>query len=285
MNTINLNKITNTLTSKFCESSVSVWKLNGCIKFLLAILVFLFLQNCAPISIKPPSVPFSHQNIADIISNFKDQERRAQNFISSGRLISKKDVSESESNILIVGTKDPFKIKIETTHPWGRPLLHFLIYETRIQILSFPEKKYYLGNFCTTKIFPVRLTPNQVWALLRGYPTLKKHNRAFSFKGNQITLFDKKDDIVQVIDFYPQSKLPRQIFFPEQKIRIVFSNYKNENGICYASNIRLSDPEVGIELTLELKQMVFNKIVPTTIFDLKIPPNFRLFTLQEVKED
>jgi len=274
----------NTLISKLWEKHIAVSKLNVCIIFLLAGLALFLLQNCALISTKPPAVPFTPQNITHIVSNFKEQERQVLSFYSSGRLILKKDISESESNILIVGTRDPFKIKIETTHPWGRPLLHFLVSETRFQILSFPEKKYYLGNFCQTKFFPVRLTPTQVWSLLRGYPILRKYNRAVSFKGNQITFFDMKDKIVQIIDFYPQSKLPRQVSFPGQKIRIAFSNYKNENGICYASNIRLSDPEVGIVLALELKQAAFNKTIPKTIFDLKIPRDFKLLSLQEVKE-
>ena len=284
MNTVKLNNIKTTLMSKLHERTVSVWKLNGCIRLFLVGLSLLILQSCAPISIQPPPAPFSHQSIAHIISSFKEQEMQVHSFFSSGRLISKKDISESESNILTIGTRDPFKIKIETTHPWGRPLLHFLVFETKLQILSFPEKKHYLGNFCPTKFFPIRLTPTQIWALLRGYPILRTYSRSVSLKGNQITFFDTNSKIIQIIDFYPQSKLPRQISFPGQKIRIVFSDYKNENGICYASNIRLSDQETGIVLALKLKQMAFNKIIPKTIFDLKIPRDFRLLTLQELKE-
>ena len=274
----------NILISKLCEKNSCFYKLIVCIGFLLTNLAPFLLQSCASVSIRPSSAPFDYQNIAHIIPSFKEQETRVHSFFSSGQLISKRGISESESNILIVGTKAPFIIKIETTHQWGYPLFHFLVYETKLQILSFPDKKYYSGSFRPTIYFPVRLESSQIWSLLRGYPVLQSYNRAHSFKGNQITFFDNEDDIVQIIDFFPNSKLPRRISFPQKRISIVFSNFKNENNIYYASNINLHDQKTGIELALELKQIAFNKTIPKKIFDLKIPPDFKLLSLKEIKK-
>ena len=248
----------------------------------MAVLCLIFFQGCAGIPVQPPAPPFSPQKIAQILSGIKEQESKVDTFFSSGQLMINAKGSESESDILIVGTKTPLRVKIEVTHPWGRPILHMLVNEANLHILSFPEKRYYLGslgNFGPPWLFPKRLEPDQLWSLVRGFPVLRKHGQAVSLKGNQITLLNQKAEIVQVIDFCPQSNLPRLVSFPERNTKIFFSNYQRENGICYARDIRLNDPGTSSDLALNLKQMVFNKPIPEAIYSMKKPADFKALPL------
>jgi hypothetical protein len=245
----------------------------------ISLLVLCLFQSCAPVPVKPPSSPYGHQEIAGIISGFREQETRVGTFFSSGRLTVKAKNSESGSDILIVGSKNPFKLKIELTHAWGRPLLHVLIHDSELQILSFTEKKYYHGQLGTPgslRFFPARLDPDQVWALLRAYPVLQKHSRAVSLKGNQITLLNGKAEPVQVVDLYSESALPRLVSFPEQGIEVSFSDFESNNGLKYAREIRLEDAKTETILVLKSKQMVFNKTLPESIFNLEKPKDFEM---------
>ncbi|MCP4668686.1 MAG: hypothetical protein GY849_20270, partial [Deltaproteobacteria bacterium] len=88
----------------------------------LFLLAPVLLQCRAPLSVQPPAPPLSPQEIEHRVSEFMDQQDRVTAFFSSGRLKVKTKDSESEANTLIMGTRDPFRIKIEITHRWGRQL-------------------------------------------------------------------------------------------------------------------------------------------------------------------
>ena len=249
----------------------------------ISLLVLFLFQSCAPVPVKPPPSPYGHKEIARIISGFREQETRVDTFFSSGRLTVKAKGSESGSNILIVGSKNPFKLKIELTHAWGRPLLHLMIHDSELQILSFTDKKYYHGHLGTPgslRFFPARLDPDQVWALLRAYPVLRKYSRAVSLKGNQITLLNGKAEPIQVVDLYQESYLPRLVSFPEQGTKVSFSDFESNSGLKYARKIRLDDPKNETILALKLKQMVFNKTLPESIFNLEKPKGFEVLPLR-----
>ena len=255
--------------------------------FFLLCFASFFLQCCAPVSIRQPSRPFDHKKINDLISMSREQEMRVHALFSSGRLTIKRRGSEVELDALIAGVRDSGKIKIEITHPWGRPLLHILLNEKRFQILSFSEKKYYsgyLGSFDPSGFFPGILDPDQIWTFVRGYPVIRKHNRAVSLKENQATLLNTNGEFVQVIDFHPQSSPPCSVFFPEQGIKITFSNFQNEDGIYYARKVGLNDPRTGSRLTFDLKQVVFNKAIPEEIFQLEKPVGFETILPHSAEE-
>ena len=240
------------------------------------------LQCCSPLLVQAPSPPFAKQQILDILSCLEEQEASVLSFFSSGRLVFERNGSESDANILIAGTRDPSCIKVEITHPWGQPLIHILINETKLYIVSFYEKRYYFGlleDLCFLKFFPAPLEPDQAWSLVRGYPVLRKYDRAVSSKKNQITLLNGTGEAVQVIDFYPESTLPRLVSFPGRDTMLSFSDFQNECEICYARDIRLMGSETGEMLLLELKQMVFNESIPEAILRLEIPPEFEVFPL------
>ncbi len=255
---------------------------------LLSALLLLLLSCCARVAITPPSPPLNHQAITGIISAFKEQGVAVRTLFSSGTLTLDIKGSESDVTVLIIATRDPSKIKIEITHPWGRPLLHILIMGSSLEILSFTDKRLYSGHLGThdlSRLIPVPLSPELLWTLARAYPVLLKYNRLLSLKGNQITLLDQRGDKIQVIDLYPESDLPQRVSFCQQNAEMTFSDFQNNGGIRYSKEIGLNSPKDNARLALEIRQMVFNKPVPEAIFRLETPLDFELVPLMSVNRE
>ena len=252
------------------------------IRCLIVLFLVLVFPNCATIYRPPPKGPLNPHEIRIIMSGIEEQGRKVFAFYTVGSLLVKDWAQESESNILIAGTKGPFKIKIEITHPWGRPILHILFHKTRLEVLSFSDKKFYLGTFtpeALSKIFPGELNANLLWATLRGYPNLITHHRIASRKANQVTLFDGKGKAVEVIDVYPESLLPKSVSFPEQHIDLAFSRFQKNNDIYYAREVQVKSTKRRKNLTLKNRKMVFNKAIPGEVFTLEKPPAFEILDL------
>lgn len=247
-----------------------------------------FKLLCPTRDYSPTPPPFDHQAITGIISAFKEQGVAVRTLFSSGTLTLNIKGSESDATFLIVATGDPSKIKIEITHPWGRPLLHLLIMGSSLQILSFTDKRLYSGQIGThdlSKLVPVPLNPELLWTLARAYPVLLKYNSVLSQKGNQITLLDQRKDKIQVIDLFPESDLPHRVSFCQQNAEVIFSDFQSKAGIRYAKEIGLNSPEDNDRLALKIRQMVFNKPVPKAIFRLETPLDFEMVPLRRVNRE
>ena len=118
------------------------------------------------------------------------------------------------------------------------------------------------------------MEPDQLWGLVKGYPILGEYNRIESQQGDQITLLNRELESIRIIDLYPQSDLPRLLYYPEQDIEVSFSDFENDEGIYYARNIIFNDSNAWTTLELKIKNMVLNKTIPKEVFELKIPPYF-----------
>jgi hypothetical protein len=246
---------------------------------LFTCLLFLALSSCATLY-----KPLADRDVEIILASIQAQERKVFSFYTTGSLLLQDRDLESESNVLIVGNRNPLKIKIEVTHPWGRPIVHILIEEKNLQVLSFTEKRLYLGVFtpeALSKFLPGELDAHLVWAVLRGYPHLLPHRGISSIKANQIRLLDQKGRAREIIDLDPESKLPRTVFFPAKNIGLGFSDFKQIDGIYYARKVKVEDMGGKSNLMLRNRKMVFNKTIPNEVFHLEKPPSFGTYDLQE----
>ena len=181
---------------------------------------------------------------------------------------------------LVVGKRSPGKMmKIELTHPWGRPVVHILIKEEVVHILSFPEKRYYVSSIEDIEF--ARALPgsggkfSQVWGLLRGFPVLQDYASAKSSKGRSISLFSNDGEREQIIRFFPEENLPAHIFYPGSWTELFFSDFAESNGIVYARKIKAMDQGSGAGIGLQIEKMVFNKPVPESVFELRVPEGFQ----------
>ena len=93
-------------------------------------------------------------------------------------------------------------------------------------------------------------------------------------------MLGQEGETVQVIDFIPKTNLPNAVSFPDRNIKIYFSNYKKENDICYARQIRVNDPGSESDLSINLKKTVFNKPIPEAIFSITKPTDFKTLPLK-----
>jgi hypothetical protein len=245
---------------------------------LLTALTLTLMPGCATVYRAPAPGPLGHQKALEILSGMRDQDKRVTSFYSLGNLHVKKWYGGSEADILVAGTRGPLRIKIEITHPWGRPILHILIDRNKLRILSFEEKRFYVGPFSTealSRFLPGDLNADLIWAVLRGYPGLLNHQRMISRKTNQIILLNDRAEEVEIIDLRDEDLSPITVHFPVQGVRLAFEDYRNVGGIRHAGEVRVDQGKEKKGLTLKSKRMVFNRAIPNEIFSLEKPPAFQ----------
>jgi hypothetical protein len=256
-------------------------------------MVFLLLgilpsMGCAILRPPSPETPFTPHDAEVITADMYDQGNKVSSFYTSGTVMMKDWKWESEADILIAGNRDPLKIKIEITHSWGKPILHILMEDHRLEILSFTEEKFYSGDLTSDALsvfFPGRhLDPSLIWAVLRGYPPLMAHENIEIPEMNTIRLTDRKGDVVEIIEIDPESRQPVRVDCPDQKLSLTFSGFKNHNGIDYAGEIKVKGLEGGKDLILQNRKMVFNRRIPDQIFHLEMIPGFETVFLKETRK-
>jgi len=206
----------------------------------------------------------------------KAQEDRIHRFYALGQAAAADWYGQSDADILAVGVREPFRVKIEITHSWGQPLLHILIDGGKVEVLSFRENRLYRGAFtprALTRFIPAGLDADLIWGALRGYPSLLPHQGMKSMGAHQISLFDGKGQEVETIDLYREKALPRVVTYPGSNIRMVYSEFREEQGTAYAGKVRVAHLDGGKTLTLKYRQMVFNPAIPEDIFLIKKPPS------------
>lgn len=249
------------------------------------IFIFIILLGCAsvpPSSLKPPP---DQAEIKKIIDNISQNTTPVSTFISSGRVIFNNRVWGSESKTLIIGQREPLQFKVELTHSWGRPILHILIKEGKIEVLSFSENRLYKGTYSPltlSKFIHVRPEIDQLWSILRGYPELKSSDSFILQDPDHLVLFDQNGKKQEKIGIDFETLKVSSISFPGSGLKISFSEYATEKGIPYAGKIRVDKEKVGQYLILTHEAMVFNREIPSKIFEIKMPPAFEIIDLDKI---
>jgi hypothetical protein len=238
--------------------------------------------SCAPVTPKQPRRMLDDRMIQDFISMAQAQDAQIRSLVSIGRLTVRKGHSETELDVLMAGNRDLEKIKIEITHPWGRPVAHVSVKGRRLNILSFVEKRFYFGWLGTSDpsgFFPGTFDFDQIWTFFRAFPIVPKHERVFASDKKQITLLNSNGKPVQVVDLCDEGELPCRVFFPEQGALLLFSRFQRDEKVLYARKVELSASNIEGELGLNLKQMVFNETIPRSVFELVSPEGFQAVPL------
>lgn len=241
----------------------------------MTLVLAMSLLGCATVGRRPSGPLLSHGEAAQILRLMQEQEGRISSFYALGRVATGDWYGQSEANILTVGVRKPFRLKIEISDSWGQPLLHILIDGKRVEALSFGENRLYVGTFtpqALSRFIPAGLGPDLIWGALRGYPNLLPYQGFESLAGHQISLFNGKGQEVETIDLYKRQPLPETVTYPRRDIRVVYSEFHEQEGVSYAGNVKLSHLEGGKTLVLKYNKMVFNPAIPNEIFVIKKPP-------------
>ena len=253
-------------------------------KTVVWVAVLIFFQSCAQMPI--PSKPKTPDRSAvETLEQAMDGQGKAvQAIVSSGTVSSGEWAAGTELSTLIIGTLDPFRIKIEITHPWGRPLLHILMTESTIKILSFSEKKFYMGKTGkrgTFTMLGIPIDPAIIWSFVRAYPVLLPHFDTTATTTDQITCINSKKENIQTVDFYPNHSYPRSSFFMKADTELFFSDYDETGNIVYARKIVVNSPRDKTRLVFVFDRTTVNKPVPDEIFEMEVPAQFQAIPLGE----
>jgi len=261
-------------------------KLTLTIRCLGVISALILLSKCAPSVISPPRPPLSHLQTREVVASLNRQDEAAQTLFSAGSISIKGQHGALDASILIAAAKNPLRIKIEITHPWGRPLAHILVQESGIRVLSFSEKRLYSGRL-GGPIFPGLLTipvnKMLLWSIVRAYPVLPSYDRVISEPGPRLTFLKNTGKETVVLHMGPEGLRPQSVIFPPQDTRVRYADFQNDGKMVYARKTTVTDPEEN-QLTVELKNMVFNDPMPPEIFALKVPADFDTIPLSDQRQ-
>lgn len=225
----------------------------------------------------------SERQVEEALSRLHEQEGKVSSFYARGNLLMKNWYAEEESGIVIAGSRDPFRIKIEVTHGWGRPILHVLIDRGKLEVLSFQESMLYVGDFtpeALSRFLPGPLSPDLIWSALRGYPTVSPHSKVLSPEADRIDLYGAGDEKVETIQFGRETRHPERVVLPRQQVALSFSDFVEIDGVVYARGVEVDHKKSRGKLLLKNEKALFNRPVPDEVFALEKPPGFMVSRLE-----
>jgi hypothetical protein len=242
----------------------------------------LFL-GCAPLVPSPPTAPFSHKETAELISNLRAQGEKIVSFQGLGRVRFKDREEESELNLLAVGCR-PFKIRVEISHPWGKPLFFVLLDGGNVFVLSLVDRKFFRGKSSRLPIqsvFLLGLDLDSLWHILAGTVPILPYSRAVSLKPHEISLLNGAGEVNERVSFYPHSPLPHSVSFPEKGIAVLLSDFREGNLGPNPLKIEIAMNHTDRYVKIRYKDLTRNKPIPEEVFSLDPPPGFEVIELNE----
>jgi hypothetical protein len=249
-----------------------------------------FFHGCAkpPAPQKPRLQPFDPSEIRVILEDFRTQQRRVHTCFGTGRLTIRTPEGEDDVKLLVAGQKSPFHVRFEVTHPWGRPLLHLVMSESTLEAVVFPQKRVYRGrpqDVLPTGSLPIPLRPDILWSLVRGFPVVPAHARGGPAKAGQIALFGENDEVRQVITFGSDRALPLCVSFFDPALDVYYGPFDDDDGIRWAPLAKVVHSGSETSLALALKERVFNRSLPSELFQTEVPRGFKVRALSNLKKN
>lgn len=233
------------------------------------LLCYLLVAGCAAREKRP----LSALETEEVFSVLWRNDLKAENFFATGQLIIEGE-SYSKAPILLVGKRRPFALRIEITHPWGKPLAHMLFEQDRFILVSFQESKYYVGETWTLEAhsgFPPSLSPLELWGLARGYPPLEGLQPLPSKEGEmRVCGPDKKGEKILLLE----GLIPRKAVFPSKGLEITYGNINQSAGVPFAQEVVVFNTIDGQTLTIRREQAHFNTKLQEGLFVMDIPSGF-----------
>jgi len=251
-------------------------------------LCLILSAGCATIHPSGPQKQIGIHDAEKIVSDLKEKNGAYSSFYTLGVVSIKGWVLDADADILIAGNKEPFTVKIEITHRMGTPILHILIREGILNVLSFQEKLAYTCRFTPEALSlflsGLKLDQDMIWSSLSGRPPVTA-DALVNVSGSGISLTDDKGIETEAIYLPPEGSFPKKIAFPGESLEIAYSELNEESGIPYAGRINISGKKIERNLTMDIKTISFNPSIPEEIFELEKPSSFKTVNLDETRPD
>lgn len=256
--------------------------------FLLSYLIFFFSGCTYFLRTQEPVISISQTDKENIISLIEAQGNIVSKFYCTGEIIVDGWILDSTANIFIAGAKDPFMFKIEVTHPWGKPVIHFLAKEGKLEVVDFRERKKFIGEFNSgnfSKFFPdMDIPPTIIWSFLRGYPIPLSHATIEEDRSGTIILKDRSEKIIENIKFSAENGNVESISLSTRSLSMKFNDFRTKGNIYYAEKTVFKGANVNSnrDMTIIRKNIVFNMNIPDEIFTVKKPQSFEVLYLEKM---
>lgn len=256
------------------------------IKSLAVAAAFLLLSTCAPSVTAPPRPPLTPTDIQAAVGEISSQAKTTRTLFSTGHIHVNGRRGELDATLVIAAEKDPDRIRIEVTHPWGRPLVHILMDTSGLRVLSFTEKRLYMGQLgdpVLPGVFDIPLKREVLWSIIRAYPVLPPYHQVVSEAGPRLVFLTREGEKGAVMHMNPKGFIPQSIIFPAQETGIVYKDFQTEKEAIFARETAVRDQE-GNSLSIDLKAMAFNEPIPKEIFILRVPADFTKMRLSDERK-
>lgn len=243
------------------------------ILFLLSLYAFsLSLQSCASIGLAPGNKPLKGREISDAFFHLSREDLKAETFFGTGQLTVEGRDTYSRAPILFIGRRNPLELRIEVTHPWGKPLANMLVKTDGFLLVAFQEAKYYVGDGAAMSrqgILPLQLSPIELWGVARGYPFLEGFKPVFDGVPDGIGLKGEYGKVIRLDGLNPVAAL-----LPEKEIEIAYDDFTLEAGVAFAKEVRITSSRDGLTVTVKREQMEVNTALSDDIFRIEIPEGY-----------
>ncbi len=234
----------------------------------------------------PPRPPLNPTEIKAALSKISAQDQTTRTLFSTGRIHVNGRRGELDATVVIAAAKDPDRIKIEITHPWGRPLLHILMDTSGIRVLSFTEKRLYtgrLGDPVLPDVLNIPVKSEVLWSIIRAYPVLPPYHQVVSEAGPRLVFLTREGEKAAVLHTGPEGFIPQSVVFPAHETGIEYQDFQTEEENVFARETAVRHQEGNI-LTIDLKAMTFNEPIPKEIFALRVPADFTRMRLSDERK-
>jgi hypothetical protein len=252
------------------------------------LLCMLFSWGCATIPRPLPQPQLSLQEAQKIVQDMTSRDEMIKSFYSMGVVSIKGRLMDSDADILIAAIKEPLTMKIEITHSWGKPLLHVLIKDDRLDVLSYQEKILYTGPYspkALSEFLPgLNLSQEMIWTILGCRPPIMDHDRVAAPVPGRIALADENGREVETVFLPVTGYIPARLTLPTQSLDVSFSDIREDNGISYAGELEISGLKGGKDLELKISSMSMNSIIPDEIFTIEKPPSYKTINLDDLQD-
>ena len=244
--------------------------------------------SCASVAHLPSPPPAEDRAaLARLLTMFDEQDRAVRSFYGTGRGVLTRGDTETDLLVSTAGTRTPLRLILELTHPWGRPILHILVADDTVQILSHGEKRVYRFPSEASGRFgplPASLDAHLLWSVARGFPAIRPEPGSAALGGTVLTWRDAVTRDEALMECSAHRDTPERLALPGRHLEVLFSDFAAEAGIRYARSVTVNAPQQHTVMEITRTRMVLNEPIPDPVFQLTVPSGFTTHTREERNE-